>query len=85
MSVKTQVKPANDAERFVTITALTALEFIAVSLPPLNPNQPTQISVVPIKTSDIFSGRNFFSGKPFLGLIARAYVKYVKFYFIQFN
>ena len=37
-----QLKPPTQADKFVVITALTALEFIEYSLPPLTKKKPNQ-------------------------------------------
>ncbi len=53
MSVIIHANPPTQADKFVTTNAFTALELIATSLPPLNPNQPNQSKAVPRKTSDM--------------------------------
>lgn len=54
-----QVIPPTLADKLETYTAFIALLLIAVSLPPLNPNQPSHKKAVPRKTSVILCGLFF--------------------------
>lgn len=56
ISVNIQLKAPTLAAKLVTTMALTALELIANSEPPLKPNQPNHKNVVPRNTSAILDG-----------------------------
>jgi hypothetical protein len=56
-SIAIQVSPPMAAATLVTIDAWTERRFMATSEPPLKPNQPNQIKVVPRITCETECGR----------------------------
>jgi hypothetical protein len=71
--VNIHVRSPNEAAILETTIALTALAFIANSLPPLKPNQPNHKRLVPKKMSETFDGLRAWS-TVFLGPTASAYL-----------
>src|ERR1700675_4668624 len=58
-SIAPQVSAPAQAARWVALIATTPREFAASAEPPLNPNQPTHNSPVPITASDRSNGDKF--------------------------